>query len=131
MEQPIVILRDGKRVTLSVACGEQPDNGKFANGPTATLKELGLDVSELTEDAAKRLALPAAEGVMITSVHAGSAADRMGLTDGMVIVEANRQPVATVADLQAAVSAENATEGILLLVRSSQGTRYVVVGSPS
>jgi len=65
-------------------------------------------------------------GVVISDVLSGSPADRAGLESGMVIVEAGRSPVKSVADLKKAV--EEAKDGsVLLLVRSEQGSRFVVL----
>jgi S1-C subfamily serine protease len=60
-------------------------------------------------------------------VEAGSAAERAGLSAGMVIVEAGRKPVKTVADLSAALDEKALAKGVLLLVRTEQGSRFVVL----
>jgi hypothetical protein len=45
----------------------------------------------------------------------------------MVIVEAGRKPVKTVADLSAALDEKALAKGVLLLVRTEQGSRFVVL----
>ena len=46
---------------------------------------LGLHVAPVTQDQARRLGLPSADGVMITSVDRGSVADDANLDQGWVI----------------------------------------------
>ena len=45
----------------------------------------------------------------------------------MVIVEANRKPVRSVEDLQKAIEQQSLDKGLLLLVQSDRGSRFVVV----
>jgi S1-C subfamily serine protease len=54
-----------------------------------------------------------------------------GLTDGMVITQANRMPVKSVEDLRKALEGKPAGEGVLLLVRTAGGNRFVVIRSES
>jgi serine protease Do len=65
--------------------------------------------------------------VVITRVQPDSLADRAGLESGMAITQVNRAPVA---DLESAVKALNEAspaDGILLLIRSGEGSRFVVL----
>ena len=67
------------------------------------------------------------EGVVVTDVDPGSAAERAGLTAGDVIEEVNRQPVRSMSDATSAMSQAN-RGSVLLRVRSENGgTRYAVV----
>ena len=66
-------------------------------------------------------------GVVITDVRSGSPADMAGLGTGMVIIEANRQPVKSVDDFRKAMGSKPLDKGVLLLVRSAEGSRFVVI----
>src|SRR5262249_11217271 len=66
---------------------------------------LGLTVQEVTPENAERLGVKRAEGVLITSVEPGSAADEAGLEQGDIIVEVDRKPINDVSDYQKAVMA--------------------------
>ena len=134
--QPLEILRDGKRMTLQVIAREQPaDYGLARNGSTtphhkegsAHDSKLGLEVENLTADVAEKLGVKAGEGVVITNVRDGSPADAVGLQNGMVIVQVNHKPVKTVDEYRAAMEKESLAKGILVLVHSGQGTRFVVI----
>ena len=45
----------------------------------------------------------------------------------MVIVQVNRQAVKSVEEFRAAMEKQSLEKGVLLLVRSGQGTRFVVI----
>ncbi|MCI0633250.1 MAG: Do family serine endopeptidase [Actinobacteria bacterium] len=131
--KPVRIVRDGKSMTVQVKLREQPSDGSLASlsgEPSATsdaLEQLGLEVDDLSENVARQLGLKDTSGVVITSVTAGSAADLAGLAPSMVITQVNRQPVRTVEDLHKALEAREVDQGVLLLVRDQNGSRFVVI----
>jgi len=137
--EPISILRDGKQMTLNVNCAEQPTDfgvastGSQGSGNRATshFEKLGIQVADLTAPVAEKLGIKTEHGVVITEVRAGGPADLAGLTSGMVITEANRQPVRTVEDFSKALGAKPLEKGLLLLVRSAEGSRFVVIAVQS
>jgi serine protease Do len=102
-----------------------------AAGPDAprasTLEKLGMQAQTLTPDLAAKLQVKAEHGVVVTDVQAGSAAERAGLADGAVIVEANRSPVKSVEELSKALDEKSLAKGVLLLVRIAQGSRFLVL----
>jgi serine protease Do len=106
-------------------------NGVETNSDRANpsrFERLGLEVETLTAEIAEHLNVQADHGVVISHVLAGSPADRADLKSGMVIVEAGRKPVKSVADLKKAIE-EAKDGGLLLLVRSEQGARFLVLKS--
>ncbi len=128
----VKIWRDGKQQTLHAVPRESTDEpaqsgeAKLERSNPSRLENLGLEVETLTPEIAEQLNVKADHGVVISDVLSGSPADRAGLAGGMVIVEAGRSPVKSVADLKKAV--EDAKDGsVLLLVRSEQGSRFVVL----
>ena len=133
-DQPLAILRDGKRIELKVRLAEQPADlaagsaaeGK-SEGQTPRLEKLGMQVQTLTPEVAKKLELKADHGVVVTDVQSGSPAERAGLAPGMVVVEAGRKPVKTPDDLNRALDEKSVAKGVLLLVRTAQGSRFVVI----
>lgn len=90
------------------------------------MKSLGLEINTLSGDVAKQLDLEGQAGVIITGVQDDSAGAKAGLEPGMVIVQVNRQNVSTASDFEKIVDADN-DGSILLLVRTEQGSRFVVV----
>ena len=134
-KQPMLIVRDGKRKKMSVVVREQPaEFGLAMNSSDATtpseathFEKFGLQVEKLTKDVAEKLGLKTDEGVVITEVKPGSLADMAGLDSGNVIVGANRKPVKSVADLKEAINEKSLDEGVLLLIRTADGSRFVVL----
>jgi serine protease Do len=135
--QPLTVMRNGKRLTLDVAVREQPANygairhGSRVPSPSGTVQDqkLGIDVGELTPEVAEKLGVKPGEGVVITDVQNGSRADSAGLTPGMVIAQVGRQPVKSAAEFHAAMKKQSLEQGILLLVRSGEHTRFFVIQS--
>ena len=134
--QTLVAVRDGKRMTLGVSPTEPSEKQTASDGSTeaepgqtSRLEKLGIEGETLTAEVAKQLGVHADQGVAITDVQAGSPAERAGLATGMVIVEANRKPVATIDDLVKVLDDKSMENGVLLLVRSGQGSRFIVIRS--
>jgi len=133
-EQSMSIVRDGKRTTLKVNPAELPSDGKAAGnaqgndgGRAARLEKLGMEVQTLTAEVAKQLQIKADHGVVVTGVQPGSPAERAGLSAGTVILEAGRKPVKAVEDLAKALDEKSLAKGVLLLVRTAEGSRFVVI----
>jgi serine protease Do len=136
--EPLSILRDGQKMTLNVKCHEMPEKyaesaGDF-EGPqsneskeSANLEKLGVQVENLTPDIARQLRLKDDHGVVITEVRPGSPAEMAGLRSGMVIAMVNQRPVKTTGDLQKALGGQSLAKGVLLLVRSAEGSRFVAI----
>jgi serine protease Do len=132
--ESLVVLRDGKRVTLEFVTNEMPANAGVARsgshghgGESSRFEKLGLQVETLTADLAEQLGVKAASGVVITNVVQGSPADMAHLSNGMVITEVNRKPVKSVDDFRKAVNERTIAKGLLLLVQTSDGSLYVVL----
>ena len=139
-KQPVVVLRDGKRVELSLTLREQPANfGIRSEGEEISeepksdspreekFDKLGLEVAPLSADVAKQLGMKESSGVVITSVQEGSPADKAGLREGMAITQVARKAVKTAPDFESAVKSLDLKKGVLLLVRTEEGSRFVVV----
>jgi serine protease Do len=136
-QQPMVVLRDGKRVTLHVTVKEQPKGyGELAAGEetgearvpeSSSFDKLGLDISPLTAELAQQLSVKVEQGVVITEVEPGSVAGSAGLKQGDVITQVGKMPVKSVEDFRAAVKKADLDKGLMLLVKSSEGSRFVVL----
>jgi serine protease Do len=138
-KQPVVVLRDGRKVELSVNVREMPANYGEAVRRQAEEEEqprenrdydkLGLQVGPLGGDVAQQLGLSGSSGVVITSVEDGSLAEQAGLSPGMVITQVGRKNVKDVAAFEAEIKNASLDKGVLLLVRSGEGSRFVVIKS--
>jgi serine protease Do len=131
----VEILRDGNRMEVAVALHEQPadygprfrNRGRPARPESAKADKLGIQVDTLTKEVADQLGLKAGDGVVITEVAPGSLASRSGLATGMVISQVNRKPVKTAEDFKKALEAQPLSKGVLLLVRTPEGSRFLAI----
>jgi serine protease Do len=123
----VVVVRDGKRKTLSAKVGElaEPELGVLAKGAGRGPAEFGLVVQDLNPELAERLGLDTSEGVLITSIHPGSPADEANLRRGDVILEVDRSAVEDVDDLWTQLDA--ADDGALFLIRRGDATIFVPI----
>lgn len=127
----ITVIRDGQNQNLVFTSESQPDDfGRIAavrsrpgtNAP-AYRGAWGLAVDQNSEAAGNGRA----GGVRVIDVQAGSPAARAGLIPGMVIMRVNQVNVNTVEEFQAAVTTVSEDTDVMLLVRTPQGSRFVVL----
>jgi len=127
----LTVVRDGKRLNLSVSTGEQPEQmpGESRSTPAQPKAEtaLGLTVQTLTKDIADRLQLAETEGVVVTEVAEDSPSQAKDMRPGDVIAEVNRQPVRNTEEFRAALRKADMNKGVLLLVRRAGASTFVVL----
>jgi serine protease Do len=138
----MAILRDGKRQTVKVTMKpmpkqftlggeEQPE--EEAPAPSAKenkYDELGLEIQDLTPQLAKQFGYgDKTEGVLVSAVEPNSVADRAGVRAGHVIEKVGTTRVASAKEFDEAVKQASLKEGILLLLRSPEGSRFVVLNA--
>ncbi|RMD47276.1 MAG: DegQ family serine endoprotease [Alphaproteobacteria bacterium] len=135
---PVVVLRDGKPVTVKVKLGRREEAEKALGGgeqggeeaAPAPEQVLGMTLAPLNPDLRDQLGLDAdAEGLVIMDIDEASRAFAKGLRRGDVIEEAGQRPVRSVADLRAAIDAarEAGRRSVLLLVRRDGEPRFVAL----
>jgi S1-C subfamily serine protease len=127
---PLVVLREGKRVNLSVTLGARDAEVASANGtnpaPATPPGEslAGLTVRDLTAD--EKQESGAKNGVLVTDVEDGSAAEEAGLSANMIIEELGGKPVANAASFTRMLKdAKTKSRYAVLLVRAGQQTTFV------
>jgi len=122
------VTRDGKRADVTATLGEMPAEAKQPGGPRAGAPgALGMQVSPLTPDLARRLDLPpGAAGVIVTGLAPGSRAAEAGLRPGDVIQEVDRARVQSPNDLARALEKDKKRAHLLLVWREGE-TRYVAL----
>jgi serine protease Do len=128
----VEILREGKKQTMNVTVGKLPSEGPTAGGPGGAnpLTGYGFTVEPLTPALAKRLGYENEHGVVISQVAEGSVAAVAGLQPGDLLVEADRQKVNSVSDLEGIMNKAKAQEGLLLLVKRKGASLFVVLRRP-
>jgi len=140
--QPMVVLREGKRVELSVTPEQMPEGYTSALKRTMktaeptktdekTESKLGISVISISPDIAQQLGLKdSVKGVVVKKVELGGAAQEAGIGGGDVIVSVNQQPVTTPAEFGEALKKGDAKKGHLLEV-SRDGASLLVVVHPT
>ena len=121
------VVRDGKAVNMKVTLGQRPGglevekgddsddnsakNGDNNDGDSVSVR--GIHVEGLTADIAQELGVPSStKGVVITGVDADNVAADV-VTQGMVIIAVNKQPVASLQDFKRLMNAAQGKEVLL------------------
>ena len=94
--------RNGKTKTVRVKLAEFPDNRMNVEGDKGVVD--GLTLQNLTPEVRKRLGIPDdIDGVMVTAVKSGSAADKAGFMPGDIIIQIEDSDIKRVQDVAAAM----------------------------
>ncbi len=134
----LTINREGKETELSATLdefdtttakktGNGQDDDKNGISPQNQSDKLGLSLQPMTPQLAKQLNLDSdSEGLVVTDVDQSGAAADAGIARGDVILQINRKPVNTVAEVKTALDAAGNKPVALLVSRRGQVT-YVTV----
>jgi serine protease Do len=126
---PVVVLREGKRVSLSVKLGPRDAQVASAQGqpktPDPSTESLaGLTCRDMTTD--EKQEAGSQGSVLVTGVQDGSPADEAGLAPNMIIEELGGKPVPNAAALTRMLKeAKLKSRYAVLLVRAGQQTSFV------
>jgi serine protease Do len=136
---PLVILRNGKTITLNVVLGElelaEKENlitksSGNKKSKSKTFEKLGFVAEELSKSNIEKFKLKKIKaGILISSVKEGSVAEEAGLLPGMVIVRVGQIEVNSIDVIEDAIknAIKQKRKAILLLVKVESGTRFVAL----
>ena len=135
---PLVILRNGKKITLNVVLGElelaEKENligqNSSKNVKAKTFEKLGFVAEELNKKNKDRFKLKNIDsGIVISSVEENSAAQDAGLVPGMVIIRVGQIEVKSLDVIDNAIkkALKQKRKALLLLVKVENGTRFVAL----
>ena len=123
------VVRDGKPMNIAVtleALGG--DKGVETAGNEHGKGRWGLSLADLTADVRNELQAQASvHGAIVEEVKPGSPADNAGLQRGDVIMEVDRHPVKSAADVAQALSSVPNGQDALVLVWSNGGSTFRVL----
>ena len=136
---PLVILRNGKKITLNVVLGElelaEKENlitksSGNKKSKSKAFEKLGFVAEELSKSNIEKFKLKKIKaGILISSVKEGSVAQEAGLLPGMVIVRVGQIEVNSIDVIEDAIknAIKQKRKAILLLVKVESGTRFVAL----
>ncbi len=137
-EIKINVIRDGKEQEFTATLDEFDNKAVKTDDPTNNGGEkdpagkdqagkLGVSLQPVTPQIAKQLGLESdSEGLVVTEQDPNGSAAEAGIVRGDVILEINRKPVNTVADVKTALDAAGEKPLLLLVSRRGQ-TVYLTV----
>lgn len=137
---PMLILRDGKEMTLNVKTKEMPRDFSMATNPlvpnrpapeapkTDSFSDLGLGIESLTPETLQKLGYkPDTTGVLVSNVLDDSPASLAHLHQGMVIEMVGSMKVTSPEDFKEALKAGSLEKGVRMLVRTPRAAQFVVI----
>jgi serine protease Do len=136
-EAKLKVWRNGQTVDLQAALGELPNNEQVASATdqededaSARADALGMHFAPLSSRLRRELHTGKdVQGVVITRIDPGSAADEVGLSEGDIVVAIDQQPVKSPQEAAAKLkeAAGSAKKSALLLLNRRGVTQYVGV----
>ncbi|HEY4472568.1 MAG TPA: DegQ family serine endoprotease [Stellaceae bacterium] len=131
----MTVWRNGQKTELQAKVGEAPENPRVATAGGSggqsdedSAQAAGLHFASLTPDLRRELRLGRdVNGVVVTSVDDGSAAEALGLSRGDVVLSINQQPVTSPQDTAQKLkeAASSPRKSALLLLNRHGVTQYV------
>ena len=132
---PLVVMREGKRKSLTVVIGELPADDELAgtgeslDPKVSSNKKLGITVRDMSAAEREEFGLPE-HGVLIDDVSAGAGADA-GLVSGDVILQINSRKVSTAQELADEVAKLSAGARVPILVQRQGSPLFMAIKIPS
>lgn len=115
----VEVMRQGKKRSFTVTLGARDTERLAQRGAPRTPEQetaLGLSLRPLDEREARAMGMTQPQGLLVTSVQADSEAARSDVRAGDVILEANQQPVNSLADFQMVLREDAAQKGVIMLL---------------
>jgi serine protease Do len=123
---PVEVLRSGKSKTLEVTIAKLADETAANDDDEQGLQksQWGLALRDLRPEERKQSGLKDSEGVLVAGIAPESPAAEANLQVGDVILEVNRVPVGSVADLKKETAKAEGDKPLLLLLRRADGNLF-------
>ena len=124
----ITLRRNGKIKTFDVKVGRRPLTLAAASEDQRpeSKGEYGFEVTELTPEIAKRFNIEETKGVIVVNVAPNGKAMAAGIQQGDLIIEINRENVASVKDFKELIDRHKKDGGINLLVKRMNAGLMVI-----
>jgi serine protease Do len=124
----VMVYRDGRERELKVEVGKLDEEGGAVAGQGAAGGELGLTVTTLTPELARRYNLdPGSRGVLISAIDPDSAAAAANLRPGDLVVEVDGREIETPKAFEAATAKTGKGKVVRLLIQRRETLFYTTV----
>ena len=123
----VVVVRDGKSVTLNVHIAILKDGGQKLEQGGATEDPLGMQGQDITPELAQSLNLDSEEGVLVSDVTAGQSAAEAGIKRGDIITEIDRKLVRNMSEYKRSLGDIRKGRTVLFLIKRGGTTIYIAV----
>jgi serine protease Do len=126
--------RGGKNIKVKVKPDAWPDDVILAVNRQTTPKaeedsttRFGLKVQAITGELAEQYGITKVDGVIVTEVQRGSAAERKGIRPGDVITEVNHKPVASPKQFRDVLKAIDPKKGVIVNFTSRGTSKFEIL----
>jgi serine protease Do len=125
--------RAGKNIKIKVKPDAWPEDATMVVNkrgfPTEeeSTSKFGLKVQAITGELAERYGVTRGEGVIVTEVEHGSAAERSGLRAGDIITEVDHKPVSNSKQFRDAVKTADPKKGVIINFTSRGTSRFEIL----
>ncbi|TNE34598.1 MAG: DegQ family serine endoprotease [Alphaproteobacteria bacterium] len=133
----VELWRNGKKMTVDVTLGElekaekaMSDNGPAGASEGATSEILGMELSNIDDAVREQLNLgDDVKGVVVANVDPDSEAASKDIRPGDILLEAQLEPVTSIAQLEKRFKEIEATDkkSVLLLMKRGQNSRFIAL----
>jgi serine protease Do len=123
----VVLLRNGKKISKSVTVGELKEEEALALSDDTTRKDVGIEVTELTRELARKYRITETSGVLVTYVESESPAEAAGIREGDIIIEVNRAAVDNLDEYYKAIEEALKRDKILFWIKRGRSSQFVVL----
>ncbi|MBM4337739.1 MAG: PDZ domain-containing protein, partial [Deltaproteobacteria bacterium] len=123
----VELLRDGAPLRVEITVDKLAEAGASGGQESTSggAASLGMRIEDLDDALRERLGLGDRTGVVVVDVDPEGPAASAGIEPGDVVLEADRKPVASAAELEARI--RGGGERLLLLVRRGGSTLFIAV----
>ncbi len=112
-ETKLTVLRNGKKIELTVKIGNMADAAKFYSSSVKAL--LGITVRPVTTEEREKYGLEPQQGVAIAWVDPEGPLGRVGFQVGDIILQINKRAIGNVEDLDSLASILAPHQGVIIL----------------
>ncbi len=114
----ITLVRDGKTKKLTVTLAKRDDEDQRVDKDSYDGDEVGIKVTDLTSDIAKRFGIdPGENGVLVADIKAGSLAENVDIRPGDIIKEINRERISDSSDFEKVMKSNKSSKTLNFLIK--------------